>query len=212
MTEETLEALAARMRACRICRDAPLAAPLPHEPRPVFVASPKARIVIASQAPGARAHASGVPFMDPSGVRLREWFSVSVEEFYQPDNFIIAPMGMCFPGHDAAGGDLSPRRECAPAWRVPFLALMPQVDLILLVGLHAQGWHLERARKRSLTETVAAWREYFEAGNKGPRLLPLPHPSWRNSAWLKRNPFFENELLPVLRKEIQARLFRGNAQ
>lgn len=196
---------AAGIRACRICRDRPDGHPLPHEPRPILVESDRARILIASQAPGTRAHASGVPFDDASGNRLRDWLGVSGEEFYRPGNFIIAPMGFCFPGQDAAGGDLPPRRECAPAWRRNFLALMPQVDLVLCIGLHAQAWHLGRARSPSLTETVANWRALFDAGSS-PRVIPLPHPSWRNTAWLNRHPWFESELLPVLRREVRARI------
>ncbi len=161
--------------------------------------------MIASQAPGTRAHRSGVPFDDASGNRLREWFDVTREEFYRAGNFIIAPMGFCFPGLDAAGGDLPPRRECAPAWRELLLALMPQVDLVLMIGLHAQAWHLGRLRKATLSETVESWRSYFEEGVR-PSLMPLPHPSWRNSSWLKRNSWFEAELLPVLRREIRQRI------
>lgn len=205
-----LDRLAADIRACRICRDRPLDKPMPHEPRPILRESAAARIMIASQAPGARAHASGVPFDDPSGVRLRDWLGVSREEFYRPGNFIIAPMGFCFPGHDALGGDLAPRRECAPAWRPRLLPLMPQVDLVLAIGLYAQAWHLGRRRASSLTETVRGWRSVF-ASPDTPRLLPLPHPSWRNTPWLKRNPWFEAELLPVLREQVQIRVGSSHA-
>lgn len=200
-----LAALAAEIRACRICCDRPEGRPLPHEPRPILVESARARILIASQAPGTRAHASGVPFDDASGSRLRDWLGVSREVFYRPGNFIIAPMGFCFPGQDSAGGDLPPRRECAPAWRSMLLALMPQVDLVLCIGLYAQAWHLGPARSASLTETVANWRALFEAGT-APRVLPLPHPSWRNTSWIKRHPWFEAELLPVLRREVRLRV------
>lgn len=200
-----LAALAAEIRACRICRDRPWTTPLPHEPRPILVESETARVLIASQAPGTRAHASGVPFDDASGNRLREWLGVTRDEFYRPGNFIIAPMGFCFPGQDAAGGDLPPRRECAPVWRERLLASMPQVDLVLVIGLYAQAWHLGRARSASLTETVANWRAVF-AGQTSPRVLPLPHPSWRNTSWIKRHPWFEAELLPVLRAEVRCRL------
>lgn len=203
--DEELAALAARIRACRICRDTPTGRPLPHEPRPVVVASSRARILIAGQAPGTRVHASGIPFDDRSGDRLREWLGVDRPQFYDPDNFAIVPMGFCFPGLDAKGGDLPPRRECAPAWRQPLLDLMPQIDLVLAVGGYAQAWHMGKERGASLTETVAGWHTSF-ASEGGPHLLPLPHPSWRNTAWLKRNPWFETELLPVLRHEISIRL------
>lgn len=204
MSEE-LEEFLKRIRACRICRDTPLGRPLPHEPRPVVVASSRARILIAGQAPGTRVHASGIPFDDRSGDRLRDWLCVSKEQFYNPDNFAIAPMGFCFPGLDAKGGDLPPRRECAPAWRQPLLDMMPQIDLVLAVGSYAQAWHMGKKRNTSLTETVASWRERL-ASEMLPHIMPLPHPSWRNTAWLKRNPWFEAELLPVLQHEISIRL------
>ena len=204
MSEE-LEVLLRQIRACRICRDTPSGRPLPHEPRPVVVASSQARILIAGQAPGTRVHASGIPFDDRSGDRLRDWLGVSKEQFYNPANFAIVPMGFCFPGLDAKGGDLPPRRECAPAWRQPLLDLMPQIDLVLAVGGYAQIWHMGKKRSASLTETVAGWREGL-VGETRPHIMPLPHPSWRNTAWLKRNPWFEAELLPVLRHEISIRL------
>lgn len=206
MIDPALAELAAAIRACRICRDAPLGAPLPHEPRPILWESSSARVMIASQAPGNRAHQSGIPFDDPSGVRLREWLGVTREEFYHPHNFIIAPMGMCFPGYDAAGSDIPPRRECAPTWRKPLLSLMPQVDLVLLIGQYAQNWHLGRRGGMSLTATVEGWRSIY-GRNEGARMIPLPHPSWRNTGWLKKHPWFEKELLPVLQHEIRARIF-----
>ncbi|MCV0396636.1 MAG: uracil-DNA glycosylase family protein [Rhizobiaceae bacterium] len=200
-----LGAYAAQIRACRICRDRPSGRPMPHEPRPVLVESAAARVLIAGQAPGTRVHASGAPFTDPSGDRLRDWMGVTREEFYNPANFAIVPMGFCFPGLDAKGSDLPPRRECAPAWRKGLMEHMPQVDLVLAIGLYAQAWHLGKTRGASLTETVAAWRDVMRRPAK-PTVIPLPHPSWRNSAWLKRNPWFEADLLPVLRAEIHMRL------
>ncbi|MBI1620651.1 uracil-DNA glycosylase family protein [Aquamicrobium zhengzhouense] len=203
-----LTQLLAQIRACRICSDAPfLGPPLPHEPRPVVVASSRSPILIAGQAPGTRVHASGMPFTDRSGDRLREWLGVTYEEFYEPDNFAIVPMGFCFPGQDARGSDLPPRRECAITWRERLMELMPQVELILVIGQYAQAWHMSEDRKGSLAETVANWRAVFSRNEK-PRVLPLPHPSWRNTAWLKRNPWFSEELLPVLRAEISMRLIR----
>lgn len=210
MSAQDLAAFTETIRACRICRDHPWREPLPHEPQPILVESATARVLIASQAPGTRAHASGVPFDDASGNRLRDWLGVSREEFYRPGNFIIAPMGFCFPGQDEAGGDLPPRRECAPTWREPLLRLMPQVELVLTIGLYAQAWHLGKDRRRSLTETVRDFRAVFEQP-ACPRILPLPHPSWRNTAWLKRNPWFEADLLPLLRHEIRQRIFDPNA-
>ena len=207
MTEPAppLEALLGAIRGCRICVEQPISTPLPHPPRPVVVASRKARILIAGQAPGTRVHATGIPFNDPSGDRLRSWLGVDRETFYDPDAFAIVPMGFCFPGLDARGSDLPPRRECAPAWRAPLLELMPQVDLVLAIGLYAQAWHLGALRRPSLTETVAAWRTIWDA-TPAPHVLALPHPSWRNSAWLKRNRWFEMDLLPFLKTEIHRRL------
>ena len=205
--DEELGRLVTQIRACRICRDAPVGRPLPHEPRPVVFASSAARVLIAGQAPGTKVHATGLPFNDRSGDRLREWMGVSREEFYDPENFAIAPMGFCFPGQDERGGDLPPRRECAPAWRERLIGLMPQVELVLAIGLYAQGWHLGDARRANLTETVADWRAILMR-NAAPRVLPMPHPSWRNTAWLKKNPWFEAELLPVLRTEIAMRVKR----
>ncbi|GHD10209.1 uracil-DNA glycosylase [Tianweitania populi] len=199
-TPSELGQLIATMKVCRVCRDAPLGKPLPHEPRPIFVASAEAKILIASQAPGIRAHLSGVPFMDPSGVRLRQWLGVDEATFYDPRNFAILPMGFCFPGHDAQKGDLPPRRECAPIWRKPALDLMPAIQLILVIGIHAHQYHLGRGT--SMTEMVRNWRAILHASS-GPRVLPLPHPSWRNSSWLKKNPWFEIELLPELQAEVE---------
>jgi len=197
--------LAEAIAACRVCRDAPRRGPddrLPHEPRPVVVLSGKAHILIAGQAPGLRVHRSGLPFDDASGDRLRQWLGVDRPLFYNSNCFAIVPMGFCFPGYDAKGSDLPPRRECAPLWRSPVMASMPQIELVLAVGQYAQGWHLKRTRSSSMTETVADWRRHLLT-NEGPAVLPLPHPSWRNSGWLKRNPWFEAELLPVLRNRVK---------
>lgn len=204
MSEE-LENFAARVRACRICVENPVGRPLPHEPRPVLRPSSSARILIASQAPGTKVHMSGAPFTDASGDRLRNWLGVSSEEFYDTTKFAIVPMGFCFPGQDAKGSDLPPRRECASAWRAPLMALMPRIDLVLTIGLYAQSWHMGAARRPSLTETVRDWRAIWDAPSN-PKVLPLPHPSWRNTGWLKRNPWFEMDLLPFLRSEIRYRI------
>ena len=202
---ESLEELTRRARACRICVETPLGPPLLHEPRPVLLPSSEARILIASQAPGTKVHLSGMPFTDASGDRLRAWLGVTSEEFYDRKNFAIVPMGFCFPGQDVKGSDLPPRRECAPAWRAPLMAAMPQIELVLTIGLYAQAWHMGETRRGSLTETVMYWREAFAASTR-PVVLPLPHPSWRNTGWLKRNPWFEMDLLPYLKTEIRHRL------
>ncbi len=200
-----LDRLLAAIRACRICVEKPVGKPLPHEPRPVVVASGSARILIASQAPGTKVHATGRPFTDASCDRLRSWLGVTAEEFYDPEKFAIVPMGFCFPGQDERGADLPPRRECAPAWRVPLMAQIPRIDLVLTIGMYAQNWHMGAARRSSLTETVRDWRAVWNAPSEQ-KVLPLPHPSWRNTGWLKRNPWFETELLPFLKTEIRDRI------
>ena len=188
--------LAASIAACRLCRDV-AAKPLPHEPRPVAVLSATARILIAGQAPGLRVHETGIPFNDASGDRLRGWLSVTRAQFYDPANFAILPMGFCFPGYDTHGSDLPPRRECAPLWRRRALDAMPQIELVLAVGGYAQRWHLGEAMAATMTETVHGWRSHMERG-----VIPLPHPSWRNTGWLRKNPWFEAELLPELRSKV----------
>ncbi|MFC5385482.1 uracil-DNA glycosylase family protein [Aquamicrobium segne] len=203
--DEALALLTRKARACRLCVENPIGKPLPHEPRPVLTPSSTARILIAGQAPGTKVHLSGVPFTDASGDRLRIWLGVGCAEFYDSDKFAILPMGFCFPGQDAKGSDLPPRRECAPAWRHELMALMPQVDLILAVGLYAQKWHMGPLRQPSLTETVKDWRAIWQAQGRV-KVLPMPHPSWRNLAWLKRNPWFEKEFLPFLQEEIRQRI------
>ena len=178
---------------------------MPHAPNPVLRPSTTARIAICSQAPGVRVHASGTPFTDPSGDRLRAWLGVTPQEFYDTARIAIVPMGFCFPGHDATGGDLPPRRECAQAWHRELFAVMGQLELILLVGSYAQRWHRPDEARAGMTEMVRNWRSILSAPAR-PRYLPLPHPSWRNSAWLKKHPWFEAELLPELRHEIRALL------
>jgi uracil-DNA glycosylase len=203
--ESELQVLHSAIAACRLCRDAPAkgeADRLPHEPRPVATLSSTARILIAGQAPGLRVHESGLPFNDASGDRLRQWLSVDRESFYNPDHFAMLPMGFCFPGYDAAGSDLPPRTECAPLWRQKAVDAMPQIELILTIGQYAQAWHLGAERMASMTETVAEWRHYL-LSRRSPAVLPLPHPSWRNSGWLKRHPWFEAELLPALQERVK---------
>ena len=205
--EIELERLADDIRRCRLCVEAPAGRPLPHEPRPVVVPSATARILIAGQAPGTKVHLSGLPFNDASGDRLRQWLGVSREEFYDPANFAIVPMGFCFPGQDARGADLPPRRECALRWRAQLIGLMPQIELVLAIGLYAQAWHMKAHKRASLTETVRNWRTSLVRAD-GPSILPLPHPSWRNTGWLRQTPWFEAELLPVLQAEVRRRIAR----
>ncbi|MBW3097996.1 uracil-DNA glycosylase family protein [Pseudohoeflea coraliihabitans] len=209
--DEELTAFLRRVRACRICRDAPLGGPsrmLPHEPRPVCEASSVAPILIAGQAPGTRVHASGRPFTDPSGVRLRQWLGVDEASFYDLRNFAVAPMGFCFPGLDAKGSDLPPRRECAPTWRADLMRRMPQIRLVVAIGSHAQAWHLGALKRRTLTETVMDWKAILEATDRTTPVFAVPHPSWRNSGWLKRHPFFEAEVVPELQRRVAALLER----
>ena len=189
--------LPARIRACRLCADRFAATKTAHAPAPVVWFRPGARILVASQAPGMRAHLSGKPFDDPSGVRLRDWMGVDEDTFWDRDNVAIVPMGFCFPGYDAAGGDIAPPKVCASKWREPALDHVGDVPVTLLIGGYAQGWHLGRGR---VTDRVRDWRAL------APRVWCLPHPSWRNTAWLKRHPWFEAETLPALRAAIRAAL------
>ena len=200
-----LDRLQAAISACRICCERPLGAPLPHAPRPVVRVSSTATICIVGQAPGTRVHASGIPFTDPSGDRLRAWLEMDAEAFYDAGRVAIVPMGFCFPGQDARGADLPPRRECAPAWRAGLFAALPGIELLFAVGAYAQAWHLGSLARGSLTETVAAWREIMAATSR-PMVIPLPHPSWRNNVWIKKNPWFEAELLPVVRRAVADQL------
>lgn len=192
----TLESLLSAVRACRVCE-----AYLPLGPRPVLQAATTARILIVGQAPGARVHETGVPWDDPSGERLREWMGVSADEFYDASRIAIIPMGYCYPGR-GKGGDLPPRPECAPLWLQPLLTKLPSIELTLLIGQYAQRHFLGKRRKESLAETLNAWEEY------APNYIPLPHPSPRNTPWLRRNPEFEQRLLPELRWQIRSLLVR----
>jgi uracil-DNA glycosylase len=166
---------------------------LPHEPRPVFRAAQTARLLIVGQAPGRRVHGSGIPWNDPSGDVLREWLQLDRESFYDSSRIAIVPIGLCYPG-TVDGSDLPPRPECAPRWQPRFRAALPQVRLTLLVGQYAAAFHLRERRKRTLAETVRAYREYL------PEFFVLPHPSWRNQAWMKRNPWFAELVIPQLRR------------
>lgn len=183
---ENLAEVLARVRACTFCKDH-----LPLGARPVFQLAPEARILIAAQAPGTRVHETGIPFNDPSGDRLRQWLGVTRDEFYDPRLFALLPMGFCYPGRGKSG-DLPPRPECALQWREELLSHVPNVKLTLVIGQYAQAWHLKDRQKPTLTETVRSWQDYW------PRHLPLPHPSPRNNIWLKKNPWFEAEVVPQL--------------
>jgi uracil-DNA glycosylase len=182
------ESLVAEVRACTAC-----AAVLPLGPRPVFQMSQTATLLVASQAPGSKVHASGIPFSDPSGDRLREWAGLSNEQFYDAAKVAILPMGLCYPGRAANGGDAPPRPECAPLWRERLLAPMPAIRLTLLIGGYAQNHVLGPG---SVGTRVRAFRDYL------PRYFPLPHPSWRSRIWAARNPWFEEEVLPALRESV----------
>lgn len=185
----SLTSLLTEVRACTRC-----AGQLPLGPRPIVQVHPAARVLIAAQAPGRKVHATGVPFNDASGDRLRAWLGLSREAFYDATRVAIVPMGFCFPGTGKAG-DLPPRPECAPAWRELLLSRLVAVELTLVIGHYAQAYHLRRERA-TLTETVRNWRDYW------PRIVPLPHPSPRNNLWIKRNPWFAHELLPMVRARI----------
>ncbi len=186
-----LPSLLKEVRACAIC-----AAHLPQGPRPVVQVDARARILIAGQAPGSKVHASGVPFDDASGERLRQWMGVSREQFYDPTSVAILPMAFCYPG-TGSSGDLPPRRECAPLWRHKLLQAMPRIELTLVIGQYAMAWHLPDVSTSNLTETVRAWRDHW------PQVMPLPHPSPRNNIWLKANPWFAQDVVPALQMRVQ---------
>ena len=180
--------------ACAICADRFALTHTRHAPRPVVWFNSHARILVAGQAPGLRVHESGTPFLDRSGDRLRDWMGVDAETFYDRDRVAIVPMAFCFPGYNAAGSDLAPPKVCASTWRSRIMASLHGIRLTLLIGGYAQKWHL--GTQDSVTETVEHWRQFL------PGALPLPHPSWRNTGWLKKNPWFETDLLPVLRARV----------
>lgn len=187
--------LLSEITACRLCE-----VHLPLGPRPVVRIDPRARILIVGQAPGTKVHASGIPWDDASGKRLRDWLGVTPETFYDPALFAIVPMGFCYPGR-GSGGDNPPRPECAPLWHDRVLSTLPDIKLTLLIGAHAQGRYLGERRKATLGETVRAWQDYAEDG-----FLPLVHPSPRNGIWLSRNPWFEAEIVPAMRGRVQVLL------
>lgn len=187
---EHLDQLVAQIRKCALCADLPLG------PKPIVQASVDAKILIVGQAPGRITHAKGRPFDDASGKRLRSWLGIPEDVFYDPAKIAILPMGFCFPG-SGSGGDAAPRPECARHWRRPLLDAMPQVELSILLGKHALDWHIGNRDGANLTDTVRNWQQYW------PQNLPLPHPSPRNNRWLKRNPWFEAEIIPVLQHRVR---------
>jgi len=182
-----IESLLTNVKECTICEKY-----LPHGVRPVLQVNPKARILIAGQAPGRRVHESGVPFDDASGDRLRDWMGISRETFYDSNEVAILPMGFCFPGK-GKNGDLPPRPECEPAWREQLLGQLPDIEIVLVLGKYAQKYHFGKSSS-SLTELVKSWRTYW------PGKVPLPHPSPRNNIWLSKNSWFEKDLIPSLQK------------
>ena len=190
--------LAARIARCRICAPRFAATATAHAPRPVVWFRPSARLLIAGQAPGLRVHGSGQPFTDRSGDRLRDWLGLDPPRFYDLERVAIVPMAFCFPGYDAGGSDLPPPPICASTWRDEVMAELPELRLVLAVGAAAIRWHLGA---RNLAAAMADWRDHAENG-----VFPLPHPSWRNTGWLKRNPWFEADLLPDLRARVSAAL------
>ena len=191
----SFSSLLSAVRACTLCTGQ-----LPLGPRPVLQLHPDARILIVGQAPGRKVHETGVPFNDASGERLRAWLGVTRELFYDPRRIALVPMGLCYPGTGAAG-DLPPRPECAPAWRQALLAQLRQLELTLVLGRYAQAYHLG-APSASVSERVRSWRRHW------PLLVPLPHPSPRNNRWLALNPWFECELLPIVRERVAQVLTR----
>ena len=195
MSARALNAAVIRARACRLCEGE-----LQFGPRPVLMVRPAARVLIVGQAPGTKVHASGKPFDDASGDRLRDWLGIDRATFYGNAHLGILPMGLCFPGQDEKGGDLPPMKICAPTWHPVIRPLLGELRLTLLVGQYAQRHYLNERRKATLTDTVAAWRDYL------PDFLPLPHPSWRNTGWLKANPWFTHEVVPHLRERVRALL------
>ena len=186
------------IRACTHC-----AADLPLGPRPVVRGQASARLRIVGQAPGIRVHNSGIPWNDPSGQRLRQWLDLDPETFYDEERIAITPIGFCYPGTMENGGDFPPRKECAPLWQPRLDEAFAKVELTLLVGAYAQAWFLGTRRERTMTETVRAWRRFL------PDRMPLPHPSWRTMGWQKNNPWFDEELIPELRRRT-ARLIAGD--
>lgn len=190
--------LVAEISKCRLCADRFAATATRHVPRPVPWFKPGAKVLISGQAPGMRVYEAGKPFFDRSGDRLRDWLGVSEDDFYDKDKFAVVPMAFCFPGYNAKGSDLPPPKICAQTWHDNVMQSLRPMSLTVLIGAYAHQWHL--GGKMSVTDRVAAWREC------APHVFPLPHPSWRNTGWIKRNPWFESELIPALQKRVKEEL------
>ena len=188
----SLSAVSREARGCRFCEKS-----LPQEPKPIFRVGKTARLLIVGQAPGRRVHQTGIPWNDPSGEVLRAWLAMERAAFYDTARIAIVPVGLCYPG-TVDGADLPPCRDCAPLWQPRFRAVLPEIRLTLLVGSYAQAYYLKKSVKKNVGETVRAFREYL------PEFFPLPHPSWRNLGWRKRNPWFESEVIPALRRRVKA--------
>jgi uracil-DNA glycosylase len=191
LTQQKLSALVNKVALCNVCKSQ-----LPLGPNPIVQLHTKAKILIASQAPGSVAHESSVPFQDKSGERLRRWMGISQADFFNPHNVAILPMGFCYPGRGKSG-DLPPTKECAKLWRDKILELLPNIQLTLLIGAYSQSWHLMKAKQSTLTKTVNSWQTYW------PLQLPMPHPSPRNNIWMQKNPWFEKQIIPVLQQRVK---------
>jgi len=190
MDTSDLKELLPEINECRLCDTF-----LPLGARPVLQVNEKSRILIAGQAPGLKVHESGIPFDDASGDRLRQWMGISKGTFYDSTKISILPMGFCYPGKGKSG-DLPPRPECAVTWRERILSKLPNIELVLVIGTYAQQWHMKESKKKNLTETVRQWRDFW------PDQLPLPHPTPRNNIWLRKNPWFERDVIPVLQDRV----------
>ncbi len=191
MSQQKLQRLTSTIHSCKLCEHS-----LPFEPNPIVRPSRTAKILIIGQAPGTKVHETSISWNDASGNKLREWMGIDRDVFYNIEKIAIMPMGFCYPGKGKSG-DLPPRPECAPQWHASLLALMPQIELVLLIGMYAQKYYLQSERKSNLTETVKAWKQY------SPRYLPMPHPSPRNKLWLKKNAWFERDVIPVLKRRVK---------
>lgn len=188
-----ISSVLASVKSCTLCTDLTLG------PNPIFQLHPKAKILIAGQAPGRKTHHKNIPFDDPSGERLRDWMGIDRNIFYDESSIAILPMAFCYPG-TGKSGDLPPPKKCAKQWRKHLLSFLPNIELTLVIGQYALEWHLGNSQKGTLTETASQWQNYW------PRYLPMPHPSPRNNLWLKKNPWFVNDVLPVLKQRVSSLL------